>query len=151
MPRRSISAHAERLKLLELPDAEDELICLYALSNDDLAIIRQHRGSENRLGFAVQLCNMRYPEVILGKDEKPAPWLLQMVASQLGISDSCWTEYGRRAETRREHLLELQSAFGFQTFTNRDFRESSQSLDDLAEQTRLHPVHHRPRRLEKRP
>ena len=56
MPRRSILSAAERDSLLALPEAKDELIRLYTFSETDLAIIRQHRGSVNRLGFAIQLC-----------------------------------------------------------------------------------------------
>ena len=56
MPRRSSLSAAERDGLLTLPDATDELIRTHTLNDADLAVIRQHRGSANRLGFAVQLC-----------------------------------------------------------------------------------------------
>ena len=39
----------------------DELIRHYTFSEFDLASIRQRRGNHNRLGFAVQLCYLRYP------------------------------------------------------------------------------------------
>lgn len=61
MPRRSILSTAERASLLALPDAEDELIRHYTLSDADLSLIRQRRGDANRLGVAVQLCLLRYP------------------------------------------------------------------------------------------
>ena len=61
MPRRSILSATERESLLTLPDAKDELIRLYTFNDADLARIRQRRGAANRLGFAVQLCYMRYP------------------------------------------------------------------------------------------
>ena len=57
------------------------LIRHYTLSESDLAVISQHRGGANRLGFAVQLCYMRYPGVMLGADEAPFPPLLKLVAS----------------------------------------------------------------------
>ena len=60
MPRRSILSAAERQGLLALPDRRDELIRRYTLSEPDLAIIRQRRGAANKLGFAVQLCYMRF-------------------------------------------------------------------------------------------
>jgi len=53
MSRRSILSAAERESLLALPDNYDELIRYYTFSDRDLSIIRQHRGSANRLGFAV--------------------------------------------------------------------------------------------------
>ena len=63
MPRRSILSAQERDGLLTLPDTQEELIRHYTLSESDLSLIRQHRGRANRLGFAVQLCYMRYPGV----------------------------------------------------------------------------------------
>ena len=66
MPRRSILSAAERESLLALPDTKDELIRHYTFSETDLSIIRQRRGPANRLGFAVQLCYLRFPGVILG-------------------------------------------------------------------------------------
>jgi len=135
MPRRSILSAAESGSLLALPATQDELIRHYTLSELDLSIIGQHRKPANRLGFAVQLCYMRHPGVILEKDEEPFAPLLGMVAAQLKVAPECWAEYGQRAETRREHLLELQSIFGFHTFTTRHYRASIQSLEDLAWQT----------------
>ncbi len=135
MPRRSILSVAERDSLLALPATQDELIRHYTLSETDLSIIGQHRKAANRLGFAVQLCYMRHPGVTLEIDEEPFAPLLRMVAAQLKVTPECWAEYGQRAETRREHLLELQSNFGFQTFTTRHYRASIQSLEELALQT----------------
>jgi TnpA family transposase len=66
MPRRSILSAAERENLLALPDTDDELIRHYTFSESDLSIINQRRGHANRLGFAVQLCYLRFPGIILG-------------------------------------------------------------------------------------
>ena len=117
MPRRSILSTLERDSLLSLPEGNEEMIRRYTLSDADLAIINQHRGAANRLGFAIQLCYMRYPGIRLGMNELPPASLLALVAAQLKISPSSWNEYGIRSETRREHLLELQEVFGFQSFT----------------------------------
>ncbi len=56
MPRRSILSATEQELLLALPEAPEEFIRQYTLSESDLSLIRQHRGAANRLGFAVQLC-----------------------------------------------------------------------------------------------
>jgi len=107
MPRRSILSAAERDSLFAPPDTQDGLIRHYTLSESDLAIINQHRGGANRLGFAAQLCYMRYPGVILGADQEPFPPLLKLLASQLKLTEESWADYGRREQTRREHLTEL--------------------------------------------
>ncbi|OCB01825.1 transposase [Acidithiobacillus ferrivorans] len=133
MPRRSTLSTAERNSLLEIPRTQDDLIRRYAFSERDLSIIRQHRRPENRLGFAVHLCYMRYPGVILGAEETPCTALLQMVAHQIGVPVEIWADYSQREQTRREHLMELQTAFGFTTFTTtRHYRSAIESLDDLS-------------------
>jgi hypothetical protein len=78
---------------------------------------------------------MRYPGVMLAVDEEPSPPLLRLVATQLKVPLEAWADYGKRAETRREHLLELQSVFGFQPFTTQHYRPCVYSLDELAWQT----------------
>jgi TnpA family transposase len=135
MPRRSILTATERENLLGWPESQAELIRHYTLSATDLAIIRQHRGAANRLGYTVQLCSMRFPGVALGVREKPFSPLLQIVADQLKVPVESWSEYGHRAETRREHALELQAIFGFKPFTMRHYRSGVRSLEDIAWQT----------------
>ena len=65
----------------------------------------------------MQICYLRFPGVILGVEEPPFPPLLKLVADQLKVSVESWDEYGQREQTRREHLVELQTVFGFQPFT----------------------------------
>jgi TnpA family transposase len=114
MPRRSILSAAERESLLALPDTKDDLIRHYTFSDTDLSIIRQRRGPANRLGFAVQLCYLRFPGIFLGVDQAPSLPLLKLVADQLKVGVESWDDYGQREQTRREHLVELQTVFGFQ-------------------------------------
>ena len=135
MPRRSILSATERESLLAMPESNDDLIRHYTFNETDLSIIRQHRGGSNRLGFAVLLCYMRYPGIVLAVDSEPFAPLLRLAASQLKVSPDVWCSYGQRAETRREHLLELQSVFGFQPFTAHHYRTSVYSLDEQAGQT----------------
>ena len=104
MARRSILSAAERESLLALPDNRDDLIRRYTLSLSVISVIRQRRGAANRLGFAVQLCYLRFPGVVLGVDQLPVTPLLHLVANQLGITVDSWADYGDRAATRREHL-----------------------------------------------
>ncbi len=61
MPRRLILSATERDTLLALPESQDDLIRYYTFNDSDLSLIRQRRGDANRLGFAVQLCLLRYP------------------------------------------------------------------------------------------
>jgi TnpA family transposase len=135
MPRRSILSAAERDSLLSMPFHRDELIRRYTLSESDLSLIRQHRGAANRLGFAVQLCYMRYPGLVLEPDQRPFPPLLDFVAAQVKAQPGQWAEYGERIETRREHRRELEAKLGFRSFAASHYQSSIGALVELAVQT----------------
>ena len=136
MPRRSIFSSLERSNLLALPDNNDDLIRYYTLNEQDISIILQHRGAENRLGFAIQLCYMRYPGIMLGIEEPPFLPLLHYVSSQLNINPDVWGEYGQRPQTRREHLRELQMLFGFKPFsTTEHYQKAVDGLGEISKQT----------------
>ena len=135
MSRRSILSTTERESLLALPDTEDEWIRHYTLSEADLSLIRQRRGEANRLGFAVQLCLLRYPgQGLLPDAVIPIP-LLQWVGRQLRLDTTCWTQYAEREETRREHLLELRPYLGLEPFGLAHYRQAVQAATELALQT----------------
>ena len=104
MPRRSILSGAERSNLVALPDAKDDIIRYYTLSEADLSLIRQRRGDANRLGFAVQLCLLRHPGQGLLPHAVVPVALLEWVGQQLQLDTACWPQYAEREETRREHL-----------------------------------------------
>jgi len=135
MPRRSILSAAEREGLLAFPDTEEELIRHYTFSEPDMSAIRQRRGNHNRIGFAVQLCYLRYPGFGLPTDAVPPMPLLAIISRQLHIDPNIWPQYAQRSETRREHLAELQSWLGLTTFSIADYRRLVHHLTDLAQQT----------------
>ena len=135
MPRRSILSAAERAALLAIPGNTEDLIRLYAFNDADLALIRQHRGPANRLGFAVQLCYLRFPGIVLEQGKRPFPPLLKIAAEQLKVAPALWDDYGRRDETRREHLQELQAAHGFRPFAAEHYDLTVDHLSELAGQT----------------
>src|SRR6187399_1650212 len=61
MPRRTLFSPSERASLLRPPEEESELSRHHSFSETDWALIRQRRGDANRIGFAVQLCLLRFP------------------------------------------------------------------------------------------
>ena len=103
MPRRALLSQAQRDALFALPATEGEWLRYYTLTDSDLAVIAQRRGGHNRLGFAVQLCYLRYPGLALHPEEAPAPDLLAFVAKQLRLDPKLWLQYAQRPQTRREH------------------------------------------------
>ena len=135
MPRRSVLTPAERTSLLAFPTTNDELIRHYTFSEFDLASIRQRRGNHNRLGFAVQLCYLRYPGFALPTQREPPATLLAFIGRQLHIEPDSWPQYAKRPETRREHLAELQAWLNLTTFSAADHRRFVEQLAGPAQQT----------------
>jgi TnpA family transposase len=140
MPRRSLLTPAERAELFAFPGDEGEMIRRYTLSTLDLSVIRRRRGDHNRLGFAVLLCCLRYPGFILPPSAEPPFSLLAIVGQQLQISPEIWPQYAQRAQTRREHLVELQAWLQLTVFSTADYRRLAHPLAALARQTDRGPV-----------
>ena len=85
----------------------------WMLSQQDLDFVNERRRQQNRLGFAVQLCLLRYPGWPLKPDEIPPANLLQFVSEQLAVNPEEIREYAKRDATRVEHLRLLANAYGF--------------------------------------
>lgn len=135
MPRRELFSPAQRLDLLALPDDEGELIRLFTLSIQDIAMIRQRRGDPNRLGFAIQLCSLRYPGQVIGQSDIPDKRMLEIVSRQLGLNKELWADYARRDETRREHLQVIMAVCGYHLFETPEYRAMMNWLFPLAMQS----------------
>jgi TnpA family transposase len=138
MPRRNILTSTERTHLYSLPDNEDDLIRYYTLNESDLSLVRQRRGDGNRLGFAIQLCLLRYPGYALLKDTVIPKLTIQWIAEQIQVEATTWSKYGgytEREETRREHLQELRAYLGLSVFKLTDSRFLMKNLTVLAMQT----------------
>ena len=126
MSRRQLLTTIELERLLAPPTDEAELIRLPSFSEHDLALIKQHRKDSNRLGFAVQLCYLRYPGSVLEEGAEPAPSLLKQISTSLKIIPEQWKNYAMRPQTRWEHLLELYQYLGVRPFSV----SNSQSVTD---------------------
>ncbi len=135
MPRRSILSATERDNLMALPEGEDDLIRHYSFTESDLSLIRQRCGDANRLGFAVQLCLLRYPGHALAVDMSVPNPVIQWIARQIQSDAAAWPQYGARDQTRREHFQELRTYLGLSAFGLSDFRKLAHSLAELAMQT----------------
>jgi len=135
MPRKAVLSVAQQAALTALPAAEHDLRLHYTLSENDLSIIRSKRGAHNRLGFAIQLCYLRFPGQAMNLEAEPPAELLAYVAQQIQVNPNAWTEYAARDATRREHAIELQSIFGYRPFTIAEYRRLRGWLTDLALQS----------------
>jgi Domain of unknown function (DUF4158) len=55
-------------------------------------------------------------------DKAPPQELINFLALQLHVPSSAWGEYALCDETRRKHLLELQTHYGIRSFTLGQYR-----------------------------
>lgn len=123
MPHRELLTDSQRLSLQTPATDERGMVRHYTLSSEDLALINRHRGDANRLGFALMLCYLRFPGRILQRGEQPPAALCTFVAEQLELDGSQFGDYAERDQTRREHVLEIETALGLRPFTRALYRE----------------------------
>lgn len=135
MAVRSLLTAAERDQLLAIPTDPEELAACYTLSDADMSLVRQRRGEANRLGFAVQLCLLRYPGMVLTDAATPPVEMISWLASHLAVSAEAWREYGTREETRQEHAREIRTYLGMSGFGITDFRGLIVHVSGVAAQT----------------
>lgn len=136
MPRRHILTERQRLALLNLPTDELSLLKHYTLGDDDLGNIQERRRPENRLGFALQLCALRYPGRALAPGEVIPHEVLSFIGAQLGIPADALISYATRRQTRQQHMEALREIYGYRTFTGRGARDLRDWLSDQAEDAR---------------
>jgi hypothetical protein len=132
MPRLTLLSPEQRTRLFGIPTDPAEMATHYVLNSEDLALIRAKRRASNRLGFTVQLCALRHPGRPLDPSEVPPAPLLAFVANQLNVDPRVFAEYAQRAETRREHLQELQRVLHLRSFRLSDWRACLQVGADAA-------------------
>jgi TnpA family transposase len=71
MAKKELLTGEQRENILELNQlSEFEFASYYSLSDDDIDVINHHRRDSNRLGFAIQLCLVRYPGCTLSNIKK---------------------------------------------------------------------------------
>jgi TnpA family transposase len=113
MPQRRALTKAQLESLLALPVTEADLVRHWTLGDDDLALVDRRRRIHNQLGFALQLCALRYPGRLLRPGEIIPQPALSFVADQLGAPPEVLTTYAVRFQTRYEQLGALRTAMGF--------------------------------------
>lgn len=135
MKKHQIVSDYMRQKLFNPPSALPDIIKHYTFSEPDMELIRQKRRPENKLGFAVQLAYMRMPGRVIEVNEVPSQAMLEYVARQVDAPVACFADYGRRQETRREHMLELYAHLNVCPFSPTDRRALLRSAMHAASAT----------------
>jgi hypothetical protein len=102
-----------------IPDEDLRAFCL--LSDADHTAVNHQREDHTRLGFALQLCALRYLGFV-PHHLHTAPWeVVAYPAHQLHVSPESLQAYGQRIKTRTMHLQQVQIHRGFRRALPLDF------------------------------
>lgn len=125
MATRELLTPSQRLQFYEVLENMDqrELARYYTITPEEKSVINQQRGAPNRLGYAVQICYLRFPGRPLAAGESVPDLILRYIAKQVGISPEAMKHYASRDETRREHVIKIRNQFEYHAFTIKEYRE----------------------------
>ncbi len=95
-----------------------ELERFFFLDDVDRDLIALRRSTHHQLGFALQMCTVRYIGRFLPDDPLDAPWpVVEHLAAQLGIEDpSVVKRYTERPKTAYEHAWEIRDAYEYHEY-----------------------------------
>jgi TnpA family transposase len=114
MPDDSIIRAGSKPKLPDELDLE-QLDKYFVLSSADLTEIQECRGATNKIGFAIQLCSLRWFGFLLA-DLKPTPQnVVDVLIKQIGISEPIdLSTYPQSKNTLNAHPERIREYLGFQ-------------------------------------
>lgn len=115
--------HTERERYEYVPSSisPEDLNRYFYLSDSDIALIKEQRGNEQRLGFACQLCLIRFMGFLTDEWETSMPKLvLERLSEQLQALPSDLKNYSTRRNTRADHLQSILKHLHFSRFAPMD-------------------------------
>lgn len=133
MPGKFLTS-SERERLNKFPEeiSSADIFTFFRLSECDIAQLPMKSKNYNRLGFALQLCTLRY----LGfcpDDLMTAPLsVISYVANQINVDAEVISFYSQREQTRTEHLTKILKYLGFRKASKKDIETLSIWLNERA-------------------
>lgn len=123
MPGRFLTeSERERHRRFPLDIPARDVTDYFMLSEADRRRVNRQRGDPNRLGFALQLCALRYLGFVPEELPTASSVVVTYLAEQLNIGPDRLPEYGQRLHTRQDHLQEVMAYLGFRKVTPTDWR-----------------------------
>jgi Domain of unknown function (DUF4158) len=101
------------------------------LSEADKAQLPIYSAPSNRLGFALQLCTLRFMGLVPAELRRIPPAIVEYVAEQITV-EPVLGKYGTRAQTRTDHAQVVQPYLGYRKAEQAELRERSPWLLDRA-------------------
>ncbi|WP_261574656.1 Tn3 family transposase [Frankia gtarii] len=116
-------------KFREVP-TRPEMERFFFLDDVDRDLIALRRTRHHQLGFAVQMCTVRYVGRFLVDDPLDVPSsVVEHLAAQLGIDDaSCVKRYTERRQTVYDHAWEIRDAYGYHQFEDAEWGRKLRSF-----------------------
>lgn len=133
MVHRIVLTKRQSAALFDLPKDESSLIQHHTLADDDIDYIKTRRRPENMIGFALQLCALRYPGRLLKSGEVIPEAVSRYIAAQLGLKSEDLLTYAARRQTRQQHLSVLCKLYGYKLFSGKRVKQMKAWLDQQAE------------------
>lgn len=100
------------------PPTPEECTRYFHLDDTDRNLIAAHRGDHNRLGFAVQLCTVRFLGTFLDDLSEVPPSVVLLLAQQLSIEKAdCITSYCASRQ-RWDHTGEIRRHGGYTDYSD---------------------------------
>lgn len=97
----------------------EQLARYFHLDDVDLNHVHRCRAQHNRLGFALQLCTVRFLDTFLQDPVSVPSGATAFVANQIGVDDvSIVARYLDRKTTRREHVSAIQQLYGYRNLSD---------------------------------
>jgi TnpA family transposase len=114
---------AERAQRDRFPEviAYEDLVIFFTLSERDHQSLPRSIAPHNRLGYALQLCALRFMGFVPNDLRSAPPEAVAFVAQQLRVKPEVLAAYGTRTQTRQDHLQAVQAHLGYRRAALHDF------------------------------
>lgn len=96
----------------------EQLALYFHLDDRNRMLLEPRRHAHTRLGFALQLCTVRFLGTFLSDPTDVPHNVVVHLSSQLNIADWRVLARYREGEMRYDHVLEIMAEYGYQDFAS---------------------------------